>query len=467
MHGAPVPRSPLLVSVLVPLLALPACIVDTLADKQQGDTASEADEVEDLGDALAPRFEHLPVLRIDTAELIHEGDKVDATLVVIADHDGTLADLDAWTPSLTTPIGVELHGTSSVTQPKLGYRFECRDTAGEDTNCPLLGLPAGSDWVLHAPYADKTYMRNALAYGIGRAVATPAGRWEPRAQHVELLLNGQYEGIYLLVERVSGEGDRLDLPDTTDPVTGVVNGGFVLKLDQARGRGFDTALGTRLDWVIPKADDVLPPVNTYLSGWLNGMEAALDGAGFADPAYGYAAWIDVDAWIDHWLVNELAANVDAYRLSAYIHAAGPRGESKLRAGPLWDFDRGFGGTGDCAAHETAGWVADTATECGWGAELPFWWARLREDPAYERRLRTRWADLRAGALHDDTLRARIAALREATAEAEVRDHARWPIIGERVPPSIFVGETWEEDVAWFEAWVVDRAAWMDEALRVD
>jgi hypothetical protein len=174
----------------------------------------------------------------------------------------------------------------------------------------------------------------------------------------------------------------------------------------------------------------------------------------------------VDAWVDHQLVNELAANVDAYRLSAYLHASDRSGDSRLRAGPLWDFDRGFGGTGDCEAHNVTGWVHDTVTRCGHGERLPFWWARLRDDPAYELRLRARWGALRAGVLDDDALRARIGAMYATLAEAEVRDHARWPVIGERVPPSIYVGETWEADVAWFEAWVLDRAAWMDGALRL-
>jgi hypothetical protein len=399
------------------------------------------------------------VLLIDTSGPIGDADKIDGFLRVVEDHDGTLGDLDTAPTAYLTAIGIELHGSSSLGYPKRGYKFECRNGAGDDEDCPLLGLPEGSDWVLHAPYADKTYMRNALAYRLGRDAAADA-RWEPRTRFAEVVLNGNYEGIYVLVERVSREPDRLDVPRTTLD-DGTVSGGFIVKVDQHRSAGFDTERGTPIDWSTPKASSVTAAESAYILDWFNQVEAVLAGPTWRDETRGYPAWLDVDAWVDHWLLNELAHNIDAYRLSAYLWTDGPPGTSLLRAGPLWDFDRAWGNCNYCYIWNTEGWIADSLTACGYGYEYPFWWARLRSDPAFNERLRTRWDALRADVLSDDAIRAQIASMKDELTEAEARDHARWPTIGAYVDPNYHVGATWDEDVAWFEAWALARAAWMD------
>jgi hypothetical protein len=408
----------------------------------------------------APDPSVLPVLRIDAERRITDTEKTDALMEVIEAHDGTFADLDAAPVAYATRIGIEIHGSSSIYYPKLGYKFECRNGAGDDEDCALAGLPEGSDWVLHAPYSDKSYMRNALAFGIGGDVGEAAGRWEPRTRFVEVILDGEYVGVYLLIERISRESDRLDIPKTTLD-DGSVAGGFIVKADGHRSAGFDTAIGTQIDWVSPKADSVTPAEAAYLLSWFDQMETVLAGPDFADPTVGYAAWIDVDAWVDHWLVNELTHNIDAYRLSAYLWTDGPPGASLLRAGPLWDFDRAWGNCNYCGTWSTAGWIYDDLAACGYPDVFPMWWERLREDPAFQQRLRARWEELRLDTLSNASLRERIATFRAALARAEVRDQERWGTMGVFVDPNYYVGATWDEELAWLEAWAVERAEWMD------
>lgn len=412
-----------------------------------------------------PVSAHLPVFRIDAEGTISDGTKTPGTLQVIEEHDGTLTDLDAAPRTWEGPIGIEIHGSSSTGYPKLGYKFECRDDAGEDTDCALAGLPEGSDWVLHAPYSDKSYVRNALAYQLARDVAEPAGRWEPRTRFVEVFLDGSYIGVYLLVERVAREPDRLDIPRTTDPKDGSVDGGFIVKVDQHRSAGFDTTMGTPIDWSTPKSDDVTTEEAAYLLDWFDRFEAVIMGDGFADPTTGYAAWIDVDAWIDHWLVNELAHNIDAYRLSAYLWTDGPPGTSLLRAGPVWDFDRAWGNCNYCESWTAEGWIWDSLDRCGYSYQFPPWWERLREDPAFEARLDARWAELRADVLSDAAIAAAIEDFHTELSEAEPRDQERWRTMGTYVDPNYYVGSTWEDELDWLAAWQVARAQWMDERLR--
>ncbi len=468
------------------LLALAACAVGiTAADKAAPDDPAPDDsaaddpgptstdpefvpghtpgDTDDTGPVEPVPFAHLPVLVLDVGRPIGDTDKVDGFLRVIEDHDGTLADLDAAPVAYVTAIGIEVHGSSSLSYPKLGYKFECRDAAGEDDDCALVGLPSGSDWVLHAPYSDKTFMRNALAYGLGRDAAEASGRWEPRSQLVEVILDGDYVGVYLLVERIAREADRLDILATTLD-DGTVGGGFIVKVDQHRSVGFDTNLGTPIDWVSPKSGSVTDAEAAYLRAWFDGLEAALAADTFADPVLGYAAWIDVDAWVDHWLLNELTHNIDAYRLSAFLWTDGPPGTGLLRAGPLWDFDRAWGNCNYCESWMAQGWIYDSLDRCGYAFQYPMWWERLREDPAFEARLRTRWEELRVDILSDRAMRARIASLKADLAEAEGRDQARWGTIGVAIEPNYQVGATRDEEIAWLETWAIERAAWMDVHL---
>ncbi len=407
-------------------------------------------------------FAHLPILLVDTDGAITDTVKVGGHLQVIEEHDGSFTDVGRAPREYDGRIGIELHGSSSLGYPKYGYKFECRDDTEADVDCALAGMPEGSDWVLHAPYSDKALVRNALAYSLARDVS--GDRWEPRSQLVELVVNGDYVGVYLLVERVSREPDRLDIPPTTDPKDGSVDGGFIVHVDQHRSAGFDTARGTPIDWVTPKSTAVTPDEAAYILGWFDGLEAAMASDTFADTTVGYPAWLDVDAWVDHFLVNELAHNIDAYRLSAYLWTDGPPGASLLRAGPVWDFDRAYGNCNYCESWMAEGWIYDSLDRCGYAYQYPMWWPRLRQDPAFEERLSLRWAELRVGVLSDAALMERIADLSQSLDEAQPRDQARWGTIGAYVDPNYYVGATYAEEVSWLAQWTFDRAAWMDGVL---
>ena len=152
----------------------------------------------------------LPVLSItlDTKPIV-EDYKTSATLEVIRPQQPDLSDLDDAPRQLTTALGIQIHGSSSTGYPKKGFRIELRDSFGADLKQPLLDLPPGSDFVLHAPYSDKTLVRNALAYSLARSASSA---WHPRARLVELVIDGEYEGAYLLVERVRRDQHRVDLP---------------------------------------------------------------------------------------------------------------------------------------------------------------------------------------------------------------------------------------------------------------
>ena len=188
---------------------------------------------------------------------------------------------------------------------------------------------------------------------------------------------------------------------------------------------------------------------------------------YADPQVGYARYLDVPSLVDHLIVNEVAKNVDAYRLSVFMYK--DRG-GLLQFGPPWDFNLGFGNVNydihpDAAirGEPTAGMQLNNRRL--WGAfQFWFWLRRIAQDPAFLQALDNRWRELRVGVLTAPALMAKIDEVALLLGEAQERNFRRWPVLGTYVWPNDFVGDSHEEEVAYLKTWFRERLAWMDEGL---
>lgn len=419
---------------------------------------------EELGDSTEG-YNAVAVLFIDAYDRIGDGEKTEGYLTVIREHDGTLTDLDTAPVAYEGNIGIEIHGASSSADPKHNFRMELRDEAGEDRDYPLLDLGSDSDYVLHASYGDKTYIRNPFVYSLGRAVGEDTGEWQPGVAFAEVYLNGRYWGLYAVMERQKRDGDRIDLPDPAETAElGDITGGYLFKIDYDRGSYFRTAMGTLIEPGDPRTDELSAEQRAYVVGWWDDFEGALSASGWDDPATGYPAWIDQESWLDYFLLNELAHNVDAYRLSTYVYKDADPDGGLLHAGPIWDFDRAFGNVNYCECYETTGWIYDDLGACGAAYQFPFWWQKVFTEPAFEDALRCRWEQLRADELSDAAMIARMEALAGPLGDAVDRDQEVWGTIGVNVGFNYYVGETWDEELTWFREWTLERAAWMDANL---
>ncbi len=385
--------------------------------------------------------------------------------------------------------GLHVRGSSTVQYPKKQYAFETRDEEDRDRDVSLLGLPAESDWVLHAPYSDKTLMRNHLMY----LWSNRAGRYAPRTRFCEVLMTrrgrpismADYRGVYVLMERIKRGPDRVDIAPLR-PEHGAepeITGGYLLKKDWIDGEMFFTTSTYRdnLIYVDPAGAELTGPQRAWLKRHFDEFERALAGPRFADPQLGYARYIDVDSFSDHHHFVELARNVDGFVLSTFLSK---ERDGKIAMGPIWDYNGALGGANYFCACQTAGWHHQfderDCRECAeGGATFPAdnpngyrWYTRLFEDPAFRRRHAERWGDLRAGPLRTDRLLADIENVVDlltdggAPENAVTRNFTRWRILDTFVWPNFFVRGTHEEHVAWMREWVVDRLAWMDGQLTV-
>ena len=130
-------------------------------------------------------------------------------------------------------IAIEFRGSTSQGFPKKPYGLETQDSAGE--NIQFLGMPTENDWVLHNPYSDKSLMRNVLAFDMARAM----GRYSPRTKFCEVFLNGQYQGVYVLMEKIKRDSNRVNIAELDATMNGgdALTGGYIVKIDKFNGSG--------------------------------------------------------------------------------------------------------------------------------------------------------------------------------------------------------------------------------------
>lgn len=417
---------------------------------------------------------NLPIVVINTAgATILDDPKIVADMGIIDNGPGQRNSVTDTYNNYSGKIGIEIRGSSSQSFPKKQYSIELRDATGEGVSAPLLGLPPEEDWVLFAPYNDKTLMRDVLAYKIGRDL----NRYAPRTRFCELVLNGNYEGIYVLIEKIKRDNNRVDInklnPDENSGND--LTGGYIIKIDKETGSGNGGWTSSYVppnrsgnqtiyfQYDYPKAEDISTEQKNYIRQFMLNFETALTGAGFTDPVNGYTRYADADSFIDFFIVNEVSKNVDGYRLSTFMHKQRDSDGGKLIMGPVWDFNLGFGNADYCTSGNPEGWVTGFNSICPQDYWLiPFWWGRLYQDPAYRSKLAARWAEVRSNQLQTSRLHTYIDSVYSVLhSEATFRNFQRWPVIGLYVWPNFFVGSSYTEEVNWLKTWITNRMNWLD------
>ena len=169
---------------------------------------------------------NLPIVVINTnGQTILDDPKIMADMGIVYNGPGVRNNVTDAFNHYNGKIGIEIRGQSSQSFPMKSYGFELWDNAGSSKSQSILGMPSESDWVLYAPYTDKTLMRNFLAYTMSREM----GHWAANSRYVEVMLNNQYVGIYVLMEKVKRNNNRVSISklNTTDISGDAVTGGYI------------------------------------------------------------------------------------------------------------------------------------------------------------------------------------------------------------------------------------------------
>ena len=421
---------------------------------------------------------NLPIIVINThGVVIPDEPKITADMGIIFNGAGVRNNITDPFNNFNGTIGIELRGsTSQDLFPKKQYGIEVRDATGAGIDASLLGLPKKDDWVLFAPYDDKSLMRDVLAYKLGRDL----GRYASRSVYCEMVLNGEYMGVFVLLEKIKRDKNRVNIDklDITENSGDNLTGGYIIKLDKIEGSGGagwnssfappNRSGGQNIyfQYEYPKPEDITTAQKNYIIDYFNQFELALAGDNFKDPVNGYAKYIDTDSFVDYFIANELARNPDAYRISTFMYKRKDSDGGKLFMGPIWDFNPGFGNVNFCAKEKPYGFIIDYNMICpadGW--LVPFWWSRLFEDPAFKTKVATRWQALRAKTYATSRITGYIDSVATVlNQESQQRNFQRWPVLGQYVWPNSFIGPTFQSEVDWLKDWVTRRLSWLDTNL---
>jgi hypothetical protein len=423
---------------------------------------------------------NLPIFVIDTQgqEIVNEN-KITADMAVIYNGDGVRNYLTDPYNNYNGKIGIEIRGSSSQMFPKKQYAVETRDALGNDVDVSLLGFPSESDWILFAPYNDKSLMRDVLAYRI----ASDMGRYASRSKFCEVILNGEYVGVYVLLEKVKRDANRVNIKKLEAPDTAgtALTGGYIIKIDKTDGEGNDGWYSNYLPYPqtnnkifyqyhYPNPEDIVTKQKTYIQNQIFNFETVMYySSSISDPLTGYPKYLDVDSFVDFVLVNETAKNVDGYRLSTYLYKNRDDINPKIFAGPVWDFNLGFGNANYYDGWTTTGWEIEYLTDYQnipeWeGFLTPFWWKKLYNDNNFRNKVYSRWQDLKNQKLNSFKIISYVDSLTILLDESKTRNFEKWPVLGEWVWPNWFVGQTYQEEILYLKSWVINRLAWLDQNM---
>lgn len=373
-------------------------------------------------------------------------------------------------------IGIEIRGSSSQMFDKKSYGFETWDEMGEDLNASLGGFPEEEDWILYGPYSDKSLVRNVLIYELSNNL----GQYASKTKFYELEINEVFQGTYVLMEKIKRDKNRVDISKNKIED---ISGGYIIKIDKPTGDGdwyneniafssqYNTT-GVLVDtgnvnflYEYPKADDISEEQKKYIQDYIHLFETALISEGFKSIENGYRQFIDLDSFIDFFILNEFSKNPDGFRLSTYLHKE--KG-GKLKMGPIWDFNLAFGNVNYCDGDSPYGWAHRFNDICsGDNWQVPFWWNRFLDDPEYVGLLKERWAILRSEILSSDTVSIRLRELQENLkgSSAIDKNFGKWLILGKYIWPNKFIGDSYDSEINYLEEWISERFNWLDQNIN--
>lgn len=353
-------------------------------------------------------------------------------------------------------IGIEFRGSSSQTLPKKPYGLETLQVDNiTNNNVSLLGMPKENDWILNSLAFDPSLIRDFLSYEISRNM----GNYAARGNYCEVYINGDYKGLYVLMEKPKVDTERINVYKMLPAdITGdALTGGYVTKSDKTTGGDpIAWSMMSANNWTVnfihdyPKPEDITAQQNTYIYNQFMALKNVMT-AQNSSITTGYPAIIDIPSFVDFMLLNELTSNADGYHYSTYYHKDK---NGKLRAGPVWDFNLTFGNdifewNFDRSKYDV--WQFNNSDNMG-----PKYWLDLFQNPTFNCYLSKRWSELVVAGkpFNYSSITNRIDQLVNLLTEAQVRENNRWSTVG-----------NFTSNISALKTWLQNRINWMNARLN--
>ena len=407
---------------------------------------------------------NLPIVVIETDGGVNIPDepKVLGTMKIIWHQDGSRNHMD----DIDNPeflnydgrIGIERRGSSSQNFSKKPYGLETlQDDNVTNNNVSIFGMPKENDWILNSLAYDQTGMRDFLSYELSEAL----GQYASRRQYCEVVINGDYKGLYVFMEKIKPDKGRVNIEkmDQTCNNNPEVTGGYIVKADKTTGgdpvawtmQGYGGGWGgwgSSTDFILhyPKPSDVTNTQKNYIHDVFNTLATASNQHNTSATS-GIPSVIDIASFVDFMMIAEYASNVDVYSFSTFFHKDRC---GKLRAGPVWDYNLAFGydAFGNRSGYDV--WQFDNSDNKG-----PKFWKDLFDTDLYRCYFAKRWFELTEPGqpLNYDRVCARIDEIDALIAEAVARDNQRWHQMNQH-----------DQYVNNMKTWLQQRTNWLNQNI---
>ncbi len=293
-----------------------------------------------------------------------------------------------------------------------------------------------------AEYCDKSMLRSTYAFELSKLMDLP---WTPRGYHVEVFLNGSYNGIYFLGEHVKVSSNRVN----------IAVDGYLIENDNNWDKEpvwFTTNRGLHFTFKHPDTDGMVEGDENYsfILNYMNEFETVLYSDYFDDPNTGYRKYIDVESFAKWYLLQETLGNAEPNPYYVLQSRTG-----KLEMYPVWDLEWSLG----LAYMENNRWVLPPATSpVAHLYHRNTYFSRLLQDPYFVDIAKQEWIKVKG---HLPTLTNIISEKTENIRYAQNKNFSRWPILGKYISVGLVKFDTWEEEVNYAKEFLDARVQWLD------
>ena len=383
---------------------------------------------------------NLPTVSIHTLNNEIPIDKVNqvvSQLTIISDNGTNL---------LSEPGATRERGNASRDFPKKPYRIKF------DKKQNVLDAPAkAKKWTLINNYGDKTLMRNLLAFELSRRMGLS---YTPYGTAVDVLLNGEYKGCYQLCDQVEIDKNRVAITEMTpeDNQGSALTGGYLIEVDAYANQEkswFNSNKGNPVTIKSPDEDEITANQKQYIRNFFNQMEN------------NWAAYLDLNSFLRHFLVGELSGNTDTY-WSVFMYKQ--RDENLMHVGPVWDFDLAFHNDKRIYPVNTkSDYIYRSGGSCA-GNMRNFVDNIVVKDAAAKRKMLEIWDEARQSGLTEENLLTYIDNWATVLQQSQHLNFLRWPILNQKVHQNVVAKGSFQAEVDVVKTFMKERIAWMDKKL---
>ena len=378
---------------------------------------------------------NLPIVVIETDNhvTIPDNPRVYGTMKIIWHPDGShnyLTDVNQ--PQFLNydgRISIETRGSTSqefLDKKPYGLTTLMPDDVSNN-NVSILGMPKENDWILNALAFDQTGMRDVLAYELSERL----GQYAPRRVYCEVMINNDYKGLYVFMEKIKIDKDRVNIVKMDENCNTVpeVTGGYITKADklgddplawQMEEYGSNWWWPSYVNYIHhdPKPEMVTQAQNNYIHQVFMDLENKANNHN-TSIENGFPSIIDIPSFVDFMMIAEYTSNVDVYSLSTFFHKDR---NGKLRAGPVWDYNLAFGHDEFGSRSRYDVWQFDNGDNMG----SKFWYDLFHTD-LFRCYMARRWHEMTqfGQPLNYTMVCTRINQIDRLISEAVGRDNQRW------------------------------------------